>query len=52
MNQSSFNEFFPQLSQKGYTLKECAKPVKTKPDWFNGTYEEYCDAIHDFMNGM
>lgn len=52
MNQSTFKEFFPNLVEKGYTHKECAKPVNTKPDWFNGTYDEYLDAMHDFMNGM
>ena len=58
MNETNFQEFFPQLSQKGYTLRECVhgegstKPAQVKPDWFNGTYEEYTDAMHDFLNGL
>ena len=58
MNESNFQEFFPQLSQKGYTLRECVhgkgstKPAQVKPDWFNVTYEEYPDAMHDFLNGL
>ena len=58
MNQENFTEFFPQLQQKGYTLRECVhgkgstKPAQVKPDWFNGTYEEYKDQMHEFLNGL
>ena len=58
MNQSNFTEFFPQLQQKGYTLRECVhgkgstKPAQVPPDWFNGTYEEYTEQMHDFLNGL
>ena len=58
MNQSNFTEFFPQLQQKGYTLRECVhgkgstKPAQVPPDWFNGTYEEYTEQIHEYMNGL
>ena len=58
MNQSNFTEFFPQLQQKGYTLRECVhgkgstKPVQVAPDWFKGTYEEYTEQMHDFLNGL
>ena len=58
MNQSNFTEFFPQLQQKGYTLRECVhgkgstKPAQVPPDWFNGTYDEYKEQIHEYMNGL
>ena len=58
MNETNFTEFFPQLSQKGYTLRECVhgegstKPAQVAPDWFNGTYEEYTEQMHDFLNGL
>ena len=58
VNQSNFTEFFPQLQQKGYTLRECVhgkgstKPAQVPPDWFNGTYEEYTEQIHEYMNGL
>ena len=58
MNQSNFKEFFPQLQQKGYTLRECVHgqgsqtPAQVKPEGFNGSYDEYVDAMHDFLNGL
>ena len=53
MNNSLLNEFYPQISQKGYTLREVSKPdtSKTFPDLFD-SYEEYQDALHDFLNGI
>lgn len=53
MNNSLLNEFYPQISQKGYTLREVSKPdtSKTFPDRFD-SYEEYQDALHDFLNGI
>ena len=57
MNQSNLNEFFPSLIQKGYTVREinesCQRHQKrVAPDWFNGTYSEYMDAMHEFLNGL
>ena len=51
MNNSLLNEFYPQISQKGYTLREVSKPDTSKsfPDRFD-SYEEYQDALHDFLN--
>jgi len=59
MNKSDFNEFYPQLSQKGYTLNEVRSDSKTVTrevplafrDRYN-TYAEYESAIHDYMNGL
>ena len=57
MNESNFQEFFPQLSQKGYTVKE-VRVVSNQnqvPKQFQdrySTYAEYTDAMHDFLNGL
>jgi len=57
MNESNFQEFFPQLSQKGYTLRE-TRVVSNQnqvPKQFQdrySTYAEYTDAMHDFLNGL
>ena len=59
MNNSDFNEFYPQLAQKGYTLNEVRSDSKTVTrevplafrDRYN-TYAEYESAIHDYMNGL
>ena len=53
MNNSLLNEFYPQISQKGYTLREVSKPDTSKsfPDRYD-SYEEYTDALHDFLNGI
>ena len=57
MNESNFQEFFPQLSQKGYTLRE-SRVISNQnqvPKQFQdrySTYEEYTDAMHDFLNGL
>ena len=53
MNNSLLNEFYPQISQKGYTSKEVSKPdtSKTFPDRYD-SYEEYTDALHEFLNGI
>jgi len=60
MNNSTLNEFFPSLIQKGYTASEiresCQKHLKREvPDSFKdrySTYAEYMEAIHDYMNGL
>ena len=53
MNDSILNEFYPQLAQKGYTAREVSKPDTSKsfPDRYD-SYEEYTDALHDFLNGI
>ena len=53
MNNSLLNAFYPQISQKGYTLREVSKPDTSKsfPDRYD-SYEEYTDALHDFLNGI
>ena len=54
---SIISEFYPSLIQKGYTEREIRESAqkhsqRVAPDWFNGTYEEYLDAMHDFLNGI
>ena len=53
MNNSLLNEFYPQISQKGYTSREVSKPDTSRefPDRYD-SYEEYTDALHDFLNGI
>ena len=51
------NPYVQTLLEKGYTEAECFVPVKVKEvpvhlqDRYS-TWEEYQDAIHEFMNGM
>ena len=57
MNKSNLQEFFPSLLQKGYSVREINESCKrhqerVAPDWFNGTYAEYMDEMHDFLNGL
>ena len=56
---STIKEFYPQLLQKGYTESEVRQSAKTSikevPAMFKdrySTYEEYEDAMSDFLNGM
>ena len=54
---SKITEFFPQLIQKGYTereIQDSCKPHQQRkpPAWFNGTYAEYMNEMHDFLNGL
>ena len=54
---SKITEFFPQLIQKGYTEREIRESCKrhqqrVAPDWFNGTYTEYIESMHDYLNGL
>ena len=54
------SEFYPQLIQKGYTereIRESAPKVQTAPAWWvaknpNGSYEDYLEDLHDFLNGL
>ena len=60
MNNSILNEFYPQISQKGYTMSDISVAMESSisqevPDAFKdrySTYEEYKDALHDFLNGI
>ena len=57
MNKSNLQEFFPSLLQKGYSVREINESCKrhqerVAPDWFNGTYAEYMDEMHEFLNGL
>ncbi|AGG54101.1 hypothetical protein CYXG_00037 [Synechococcus phage S-SSM4] len=56
---SIIQEFYPQLLQKGYTESEVRQSAKTSkkevPAMFKdrySTYEEYDEAMSDFLNGM
>ncbi len=54
---STISEFFPNLLDKGYSEREiresCQRHQQRKPpEWFNGTYQEYLDEMHDFLNGI
>ena len=44
------------IESKGYTVQECSKPAKKEvPASMRhrySTYEEYQEALHDFLNGM
>jgi len=53
MNQTLLNEFYPQFAQKGYIASEVSKPDTSKsfPDRYD-SYEEYMDAMHEFLNGL
>ena len=54
---SIISEFYGGLLEKGYTEREIRESAQKHsqrgaPDWFNGTYSEYLDHMHDFLNGM
>ena len=54
---SIITEFYSGLLDKGYTEREIRESCKrhqqrVAPDWFNGTYAEYLDAMHDYLNGL
>jgi len=54
---SKITEFYSGLLDKGYTEREINESCKrhqqrVAPDWFNGTYAEYLDSMHDFLNGL
>ena len=51
------NPYVANLMQKGYTEAELRKPVARKEVPANmrhiyATYDEYREALHDFLNGM
>ena len=59
MNETNFNEFYPQLAQKGYTHKEVttSKTVAEVPQFYlnrypNATYNEYAEHLSDYLNGL
>ena len=60
MNKSNLQEFFPSLLQKGYTVREINESCQSHknrevPDQFKNrysTYEDYLEAISDYMNGL
>ena len=59
MNQTHSNPYVQTLLEKGYTLSEIRQIValadKRVPAHLRDrydTYEEYVDAIHDFLNGQ
>ena len=54
---SKITEFYSGLLDKGYTEREINESCKrhqqrVAPDWFNGTYAEYLDSMHEFLNGL
>ena len=54
---SVISEFYSGLLDKGYSEREIRESAQNHsqripPDWFNGTYEEYLDSMHDFLNGL
>ena len=59
MNQVQLNEFYPQLAQKGYTLREVnqSQPVQKVPQWYlqrypEASYDEYINELHEYLNGL
>jgi hypothetical protein len=50
------NVYEEYVVQKGYTLQEVRKPIRPEvPKEFQhiyATYEEYRQALHDFLNGI
>ena len=57
---SVISEFYPMFEQKGYTDREIRESMESAltqevPSQFEdrySTYEEYLEAISDFMNGL
>ena len=54
---SKITEFYSGLLEKGYTEREINESCKrhqqrVAPDWFNGTYTEYIESMHDYLNGL
>ena len=49
------NHLTDYIKSKGYTVQECYRPIKKEvPDNMKhrySTYEEYVEALHDFLNG-
>ena len=54
---STITEFYSGLLDKGYTEREIRESCKrhqqrVAPDCFNGTYTEYIESMHDYLNGL
>ena len=54
---STISEFYSGLLDKGYSEREIRESAqrhqqRVAPDWFNWTYQEYLDHMHDFLNGL
>ena len=54
---STISEFYSGLLDKGYSEREIRESAqrhqqRVAPDWFSGSYEEYLDHMHDFLNGL
>lgn len=50
------NVYTDYIESKGYTVQECYRPAKKEVpanmrDRYS-TYEEYEEALYDFLNGM
>jgi hypothetical protein len=50
------NHLTDYIESKGYTVKECYRPAKKEVpanmrDRYS-SYEEYEEALHDFLNGQ
>jgi len=49
------NVYTDYIESKGYTVAECYRPAKKEvPDNMRdrySSYEEYQEALHDFLNG-
>ncbi|UNH61131.1 hypothetical protein SSZBM1_14 [Synechococcus phage S-SZBM1] len=54
--QHKMNVYQEYIEEKGFTLAECNRPAKREvPKHLQDRYsswEEYQEAIHDFLNGM
>ena len=51
------NPYVAHLMTKGYTEAELRRPVARPEVPANmrdiyATYDEYCEALHDFLNGL
>jgi len=50
------NVYHDYIKEKGFTVKECYRPAKKEvPDHLKhrySSYEEYQEALHDYLNGM
>ena len=54
---SVITEFYSGLLDKGYSEREIRESAqrhqqRVAPDWFNGTYAEYMDEMHELLNGL
>ena len=50
------NHLTDYIESKGYTVRECYRPAKKEvPESMKdrySSYEEYQEALHDFLNGQ